>query len=129
MKIRVGDIVEAVPHTYPYLPEKALVTDVVKKQGMRELTLHFEFADSQAWFEAKKCKLLQRCPLRFKKRKKQMVENIGETTGASQFLRDKVGVNYREPVNPYLPDTGEYRGYEKMRESKHLEGLAKINDA
>ena len=121
MKIRVGDIVEAVPHTYPYLPEKALVMDVVKKQGKQELTLHFEFADSQAWFEAKKCKLLQRCPIRFKKREKQMVENIGETTGATQFLKDKVGVNFLTPVNPYLPDTGEHRGYEKMRQHKITE--------
>lgn len=47
-----------------------------------------------------------------------MVENIGETTGATQFLKDKVGVNFLAPVNPYLPDTGEHRGYEKMRDHK-----------
>ena len=47
-----------------------------------------------------------------------MKSTIGETTGATQFLRDKVGVNFLTPVNPYLPDTGEHRGYEKMREHK-----------
>lgn len=68
MDIRIGDIVETVPHNAKN-PEKALVMEVVGKKGKEELVLHFEFASGKAaWFESKNCRLLQRCPIQFKKK-------------------------------------------------------------